>query len=235
MLLGVLFATGPLFFVAGAALGQDPVKVSPETHKVLLENDRVRVVDVRIKPGEKVPMHSHPAQVFYRASNYKIRSTSPDGKTEEYEGKAGEAVWREPLSHAVENVGTTELHVVHIELKGAATKPAPAGTALADDVVKVAPDSHKVLLENDQVRVLDVRSKPGQKAAMHLHPANVVYFLTDAKFKFTYPDGKSEERESKAGQARWSEAVTHAAGNVGTADVHLVQIELKGAAASAKK
>ncbi len=112
-----------------------------------------------------------------------------------------------------------------------------AGTALAQDVMKVAggAETNKVVLENAHVRVLDVRSQPGQKVAMHSHPANVVYFLTDAKTKFTYPDGKTEVREAKAGEARWSEAVTHTSENVGTTEIHLLQIELKGAAAPAKK
>ncbi len=107
-----------------------------------------------------------------------------------------------------------------------------AGTALAQDIMKVAggAETNKVLLENAHVRVLDARGQPGQKIAMHSHPANVVYFLTDAKTKFTYPDGKTEVREAKAEEVRWSEAVTHASENVGTTEVHLVQIELKGAA-----
>jgi quercetin dioxygenase-like cupin family protein len=113
-----------------------------------------------------------------------------------------------------------------------------AGTALAQDVMKISPETHKVLLENDQVRVLEARMKPGEKVAMHSHPANVVYFLTDGKIKITHPDGKTEVREVKAGVAAWSEAVTHAAENVGTTEFHELQIELKGAAkkpASVKK
>ena len=121
MVLGVLFATVALFFVAGTVLAQDVVKVSPGTDKVLLENDRVRVLDVRAKPGQKVPMHSHPANVVYALSDYKIRFTYPDGKTEVREGKAGGTRWNEAVTHSSENVGTTEFHLVQIELKGAAT------------------------------------------------------------------------------------------------------------------
>ena len=111
------------------------------------------------------------------------------------------------------------------------------GTALAQDVTTVAggKETHKVLIDNADVRVLDVRLPPGQKVAMHSHPANVTYFLTDAKFKVTSSDGKTVERDSQAGQARWSDAVTHAIENVGTNEVHLVQTELKAAAAPAKK
>jgi beta-alanine degradation protein BauB len=121
MFLGALFATVALFFVAGTALAQDPVKVSPDTHKVLLENDRVRVLDIREKPGQKAAMHSHPANVVYALTDFKIRFTYPDGKTEVREGKAGQVRWSEPVTHSGENVGSTELHLVQVELEGAAT------------------------------------------------------------------------------------------------------------------
>jgi quercetin dioxygenase-like cupin family protein len=91
-------------------------------------------------------------------------------------------------------------------------------------------ETHKVLLDNDQVRVLDVRIQPGQKIAMHSHPANVVYFVSDAKFKITFPDGKTALREIKAGTALWSGPETHAVENTGTTEYHLVQIEMKGTA-----
>ncbi len=121
-----LFLIGFLCVATSTALAQDPVKVSPNNYKVLLENDRVRVLDVRAKPGEKLPMHSHPANVVYALSDFKIKFTYPDGKTEEREGKAGAARWNEAVTHASENVGTAEFHLVQVELKGAAKKPAPA-------------------------------------------------------------------------------------------------------------
>ena len=114
----ILFLTGLLCLAVSTALAQDPAKVSPKTHKALLENDQVRVLDVRVQPGQKVPMHSHPAYVVYALSDFKVKFTYPDGKAAELDGKAGEAMWREAETHAAENVGTTELHVLNIELKG---------------------------------------------------------------------------------------------------------------------
>jgi quercetin dioxygenase-like cupin family protein len=96
----------------------DPVKVAPKIYKVLLENDRVRVLEIRLKPGGKAPMHSHPAYIAYALSTCKVRFTLPDGTTKEVKMKAGEAAWSDAESHAVENIGSTKVHVLNIELKG---------------------------------------------------------------------------------------------------------------------
>lgn len=102
-------------------------------------------------------------------------------------------------------------------------------SAYAQDVIQVAGDSHKVILDNAQVRVLAVTLKPGQKAPMHSHPANVSYLLSDGKLRITLPDGKTMDKEPKAGTAAWGEPVTHAVENIGTSDFTQVQIELKNA------
>lgn len=122
MLMGVGFTTLLLTVAAGTALAQDMVKVAPNNVKVLLENARVRVLEVHQKPGEKIGMHSHPAYLVYSFTGGKSKYTYPDGKTEEREGKAGEAVWREAETHASENVGTGEAHALLVELKGSAGK-----------------------------------------------------------------------------------------------------------------
>lgn len=95
----------------------DPVKLSPQYYTVKSENDRVRVLEYRLKPGEKEVMHSHPSYVIYFFGPATLRATAPDGKTSDTSVTLGEVVLRDPLSHAVENVGTTELHALLIELK----------------------------------------------------------------------------------------------------------------------
>jgi beta-alanine degradation protein BauB len=96
-----------------------------------------------------------------------------------------------------------------------------------DDAVKVAPDSYKVVLENDAVRVLEVRIKQGAKAEMHSHPRSVAICLNDQRLKFTFPNGKTEEADLEHGQTVWLDGLSHAVQNVGTEDVSSVIVELK--------
>jgi hypothetical protein len=98
-------------------------------------------------------------------------------------------------------------------------------TTIAQDMAKVAPNNVKVLLDNDKVRVLDVQFKAGEKLPMHSHPANIIYAFDAAKTKTTLADGKVVDTEFKAGEARWSDAITHA--NEAVTDVHVLVIETK--------
>ena len=104
-----------------STFAQDPVKLSPQYYKVLIDNDEVRVLEFRFKPGEKEPMHSHPRGFVYSLADSKIRTSFPDGKREESAMKTGEVRWRDAVTHAAENIGDTEAHAVAVELK----KPVP--------------------------------------------------------------------------------------------------------------
>jgi len=111
-------ALAPLF-AAGTAQAQDPVKVSPDHFTVLLENERVRVLDFHSKAGDKIPMHSHPAYISYSITGAgKTKFTSKDGKVKDQSAKTGQATWHEPETHASEYEGTGSTHVLLVELKG---------------------------------------------------------------------------------------------------------------------
>lgn len=107
----------------------DAVEAAPKSHRVLMENDRVRVVEVVISPGEKEPVHTHrwpSVMLVDRAA--RIRYYDEDGDVafespERAEGETAETSpprteWMEPEGpHAVENVDTTPYHAIRIELK----------------------------------------------------------------------------------------------------------------------
>ncbi len=118
LLLGA--ATCGLLLLAGAraALAQDPAVVNAKTVRVKLENSHVRVLEATLQPGEKEQLHSHPAYVTYVITGGKIRNHSADGKTTESELKTGDTIYRDPLTHWAENIGTTTIHLILVELKG---------------------------------------------------------------------------------------------------------------------
>lgn len=99
--------------------------------------------------------------------------------------------------------------------------------ALAQDPVKVDAKHYKVEFENANVRVLRVKYGPHEKSVMHRHPNSVAIFQTDGRVKFTYPGGKSEERDMKAGQAVWTPATRHLPENLTDNDMEVILVELK--------
>ena len=105
-----------------AAQGQDPAVVNAKTIKVQFENDRVRVLEANLPPGVKEEVHSHPAYVIYVLEGGRYRNYASDGKVTEGELKAGEVLFREPLTHAAQNIGDKTLHMILIELKGEKSK-----------------------------------------------------------------------------------------------------------------
>lgn len=99
------------------ARAQDATKVDPQHYKVLLDNEYVRIVDVRQQPGDKSPMHSHPRHAVYWLTGSTLKFTSADGKTTTATTKQGQAVWRDPETHTVEIIGKTASHALDIEIK----------------------------------------------------------------------------------------------------------------------
>jgi quercetin dioxygenase-like cupin family protein len=102
--------------------------------------------------------------------------------------------------------------------------PAPAAIA-ADDAVKAAPAHFKVLLENDEVRVLEYRARAGDKIGLHSHPAHVIISKAAGTTIFTLADGSTRTAVIKDGEVGWAEAVTHSQEAV--TDGHVIVVELK--------
>jgi len=100
-----------------AAPANDAMKIDPSHFKVLLDNERVRVLEFTAAAGDKSPMHAHPDYITYNLSASKTTFTYPKGKPVEAVSAAGEVRWHKAETHAGQNTGTTELHVLIVELK----------------------------------------------------------------------------------------------------------------------
>ena len=103
----------------------EPIIAAGEYHSVVLENDRIRVLQVEIMPGETVPFHQHgmpsifvtlePASLLFRDMSGKaIRVVERSSFSE-----LPQVEWREtpPAPRSVENVDTVSMRALRIELK----------------------------------------------------------------------------------------------------------------------
>jgi hypothetical protein len=119
---------GVAFVLAGAVLARmafpqaqedllDPIRVAADTHKLALENNFVRVLDVHIPPGKVEPRHRHPHGMSVYFTDWDARVTPDGGPGVVHHRKAGTFQWNEAVIHTVENAGQTEGHILRIELK----------------------------------------------------------------------------------------------------------------------
>jgi quercetin dioxygenase-like cupin family protein len=119
VLLIAVTAVSPLLLAGTPAPSLDPAVVNAGMEHVKLENSQVRVIEGVLQPGDREKMHSHPAFLTYVIAGGRIRNHFADGKVVEAELKTGEVLSREPQTHWVENIGTTVLHFLLVELKSA--------------------------------------------------------------------------------------------------------------------
>jgi beta-alanine degradation protein BauB len=96
---------------------QDAVETDGDKYSVVLDNERVRVLQYHDKPGDRTSQHAHPDYVLYAESSFKRRLTFPDGRTQDVDVKAGSVVWMKAHIHIGENIGDTNTDVIIVELK----------------------------------------------------------------------------------------------------------------------
>jgi hypothetical protein len=116
----MVLALVPSLLMAKDALAQDAAKMQPGSYRVVLENDRVRVLEFNSRPGLGVcgqGMHSHPAHLTVALSPAKVRVKLPDGKTLVGENRTGDVFWSEAETHETENITGKDVRALLIELK----------------------------------------------------------------------------------------------------------------------
>jgi quercetin dioxygenase-like cupin family protein len=115
-------------------MSHDPVVSNKDLYRVVMENDRVRVLAYADRPGDRTTPHRHPDSVMVTLSGFR-RRLSADGREMEVELAAGEVRWLDAQEHSGENIGDTECRTIFVELK----EPKPAGPAAVDRDAPLGP------------------------------------------------------------------------------------------------
>jgi quercetin dioxygenase-like cupin family protein len=217
----------------------DGVLVVPQNHKVLYETDDVRVLEVTVAPHTREIMHTHvrPAVMYldqpgtgrmhFAATNHASQHAfNPNFKPI--------AIWLAPEKlHAMENTGDTMFHAIRVEFKhpGCSLSPnAPVIDPGPNDAVKVWPEGHLVLFENEEVRVLDVRNAPHSKEPFHTHLwPGFFYVVQGEPMKYSTQNGAPPIMLGvpPVKIIPLSPNPMHSVENLGDQEAHFIRFELK--------
>jgi hypothetical protein len=115
---GALAAAGSLAALTQESTSLDPLTVCPDTHRLLFENEYLRVIEAKVPAGKDEPRHSHPHGITVYLADYEVETkTVPDNKVTRSSRRFGTVTWSEAVVHEVKNVGSSPSHAVRIELK----------------------------------------------------------------------------------------------------------------------
>ena len=198
---------------------------------VKVDNELVRVLKVVDTPRRKGAMHSHAEnRVMIYLDAGEIKLTYEDGKVDHQKWTPDQVAWSPAGGrHTSENVGSTPIGIVEIELRQAAPAAPPVRDAALDPVA--ADPAHNVLLfDNPQVRVFRSWREPGATEPMHEHTGRgrIAVLLSELDGTVTTSDGRTSPMTGARGDVFWSAGpVTHAGTNKGVRKFDMILVEVK--------
>lgn len=213
---------------APKAASLDPVKVSPEVYKVLLDGDRMRVLEATWQPGARDNYHGHPSLMAYALTEVFGLAYDEDESQVSIRIKQGRGLLQAPVEkHAFENRGKLAARMLIVEFKEG-VRPAPLPKK-ARDAQTASPDIYDLVAFDTHVRALLATWQPGQQDEVHGHAALARYAITDVDGEFYDGDGKLiGPVHVKAGTAAFEEPVeAHSFKNTGTAPAQMLLVEAR--------
>ena len=204
--------------------------LSAADDRVKIDNDVVRILKVVDTPHQKSALHRHEynrVMVYLDAGDMQI--INEDGHKENQHWKAGQVAWSQAGGrHTSENVGSSPLRIVEIELK----KPAPAAPPVRKrelDPLAIDPKHNHLEFENSQVRVFRSWREPGAAEPMHEHvgAGRATVLLTDLDASVKLADGTTSDLRGSTGDVFWSGPVTHSTTNRGSRKSEVIVVEVK--------
>jgi hypothetical protein len=215
----------------------DAQQITP--NKIEFENDQIKVIRGFLAPHQKTPLHGHPYRFGVTLTKNDLMIAS-DGKTGPSKKDAQQIFWSEPVTHEVENVSTDRMENIEIEFKkdkgpGVEVKKdwgKSSAKGTANDPVPVEQEPHhRVVFENQYVRVLDVVVGPGETTLFHRHSIdNVPIILTDADNKTQFADKDWAPTPAKAKSVGFipgeAKPYVHRISNQGKTAYHVIDVEI---------
>jgi hypothetical protein len=184
-----------------------------------LTNAKVRVVEYKLAPGEKVALAPEHPSVMVVVAGGKAELGFDRGSAQGAELKRGMAVAKAAGWNALANTGSTPVDLVRIEFL----------TSGLDEMwgMNGLPPAYKVLVDNRYNRSYEIRIPASDFEPQHTHHDRVVVCLDGAMLEHIYPDGTKKPSTLHSGEVTWRLGETHTGHNMGKTDLWVIAVEPK--------
>jgi hypothetical protein len=179
---------------------QVPVRLEPR-HKVALENEWVRLLDVRLPPGDTSLFHIHEIPSFFiplstTAVGIEVKGQLPAESKFTLGANWFNGFEKGPLIHKVWNSDTNTLHIIDLEVLSTKKSPLPATVQLPDA---------KIDFENEKLRAYKVEVSSGKQVTLpNLSTPMILISLSGTPLQIENASKKNTELD--AGGFQWLEA-----------------------------
>ena len=218
-----------LVSVLPSVRAQDPVKTASADTTADPDNKRVNVTRFSVAPGQDIslPILSNESLVISLHGDSLTR-TPLNGPSEKWAGKPGTVIWnRSATAYTISNTGETPAEFLVIELKDSYAIAQLRVPWSERDPVSLDPQHFHVALENEHVRVLQMRLNSREGSMESQFPDRLEVTLGDTHLTDTDVDGKTEEVTPTAGSVTWEKAKMLSSVNLGERPLENLIVELR--------
>jgi len=213
------------------ATAQDLVAAAPALVKIEHQDPRVRVLRLRMPENGSLPTHERPRGVVVSLKANHVRLVRSDGTESEMRSEAGSFAWTEPVVGSWLNLGSAVEDIV-VELRQAGLPGETVASPPAGIPAKYLSESrHRWSMENQYVRVYDVRIPPGETTTFHRHAYDQVAIYVSGGLVSDQLEGQAwgEPETVAPGEVEYladaSQPITHRVRNDGKSEYHVVLVQ----------
>lgn len=233
--------------------------VAPESHKIIFENQNIRVIWITVRAGAQEPLHHHvlPAIVVIEPTVLPVNLVQRDSSGKPVDFGFVDAlptpwvgVQPPQAAHSIKNSGPSDAHLIRIEFKKGNPKllhpewtadKMPISTDGTDpktwdprkEALTAAPENHKLIFENDTLRVQSVTVPPLSEEPYHFHPSPSLLVVDQSPSQLIDRSPTGEAFDLSAFSTLEPYAFVqpprsiHSVKNLTTTPNHLIRIEFK--------
>jgi hypothetical protein len=210
---GLILVTSPLLAQSGP----------PKQEKLVFENQFIKVYEVTIQPGEKLPPHHGGSRVVYCLNDCKL-IYHWEGKAYDEKRKAGDVHFHPEALHFEENAGKGVARLLIVERQNV---PLPGSTGSGVDMAAANPNNTRVVFDRDMAKVFEVTLQAKDAASMHFGLDRLIYSPEGSQFVLIGPDGSKTRQLLRKGGCQWYPSGLGALENAGGARTKLVVFGFK--------